>query len=779
MPLPALAQDICSVPAIWAANHKNLQRIRLDTNQIGLNVALDHGAKALAVDPADGNVWVLTKKRLSKFDSNCRSIIRIDLKNQTEKLDEPRLLALNPYDSSLWVAGEKTLLHLDAQGQLLQRWEANDKIQAIKLDIDESLWLLSHRELLHLSAQNTVLQQLDLKPLLKEPEFLALDSLGKLLWIGGKHDIIQLELNHLDHAPRYISLPDVTNKEGDDNKVLALATDPVSGNLWIATKQNHLFLYGRGGNLLKNIDIDAHDFGEAVHLVFEPASTSFWLARGKMVDRFNRDGDFIARIILDDDIDAMGATPFHLAPTLSLLDPPDNSLTNDPRPPIRLKLGSSCNAISCLLPDTYTAALSLDVDLNGQAIGPLFSKIGTEALYSPSIRLPEGPNVLSVQASDQFGHFSERIDGHFTIDTIPPEFLSISPDDDSIASASTVTIQGMLNDATANTILLDSTGHVVSLASGANFGFTVKLAPGLNVFTLVARDPAGNETTASLHLTYSTFAVNLTNPPPGASLPSTTLDVNGTFQGPPNTGITVNGVVAMVYGDQFYANLDLEPGVNTLTITATTPDGATVTTTVNVTVTASAPDPIQITIEPQSGVAPLPVQFTVSDNAGLNIAKIEADVDGNGTTDFSTTDASAPVTYTYPNPGVFPASLRVTDGRGIVHVKTLYVVVNDAMQMNALFKSVWDGMNQALLRGDNNAALKYLNEGAKRKYGPVFQTLLPHMPAIIASYSPLNRVSISEDIGEYAIARNFNGQNRLYLIYFLRDVDGIWRVDGM
>jgi len=53
------------------------------------------------------------------------------------------------------------------------------------------------------------------------------------------------------------------------------------------------------------------------------------------------------------------------------------------------------------------------------------------------------------------------------------------------------------------------------------------------------------------------------------------------------------------------------------------------------------------------------------------------------------------------------------------------------------------------------------------------------MPEIIASYSPLQRVSVQADIGEYAINRTINGQNRLFLVYFLKDADGVWRLDAM
>jgi hypothetical protein len=65
------------------------------------------------------------------------------------------------------------------------------------------------------------------------------------------------------------------------------------------------------------------------------------------------------------------------------------------------------------------------------------------------------------------------------------------------------------------------------------------------------------------------------------------------------------------------------------------------------------------------------------------------------------------------------------------------------------------------------------------KYGPVFEALLPNMPDIVASYSPLQRVSLAPEIGEYAVSRTIDGRNRIFLIYFLRGSDGVWRIDAM
>jgi hypothetical protein len=782
--LPAAAQNPSPGSAVWLADHKHLKRIDLVTIQVDLIVSYDHEAEALAVDPAEGTVWALIEKQLTKFDRGGQTILQVDLKDQTKKLDEPRSLVFNPYDATLWVAGEKVLLHLDAQGEPLQEWGASDEIQSMGLDVDESLWLLTHRQLLHLSPQGAVLQGLDLKSYIKEPEHLAVDSLGGLLWVAGKKELIQLELNQLNQAPRLVSVPGMEpGKEKDDDndnkKILALAVDPLMGNLWAITKQHYLLIYDRGGSLLKTVDLGPHDLGEVETLAFEPVSTSLWLGGKKAVVRLTSNGDLVARIATDKEAEALGVSPFRLLPTLSLMEPLDGSLTNNTRPSIRLGLGANCNAVPCLMPGAYHQSLLLDVMLNGLAIGNLFTIAQGEAHYTPSQRLPEGTNSFTAQAKDLFGHSSEKITSQFKVDTIPPKFLSINPTDGSTLTTATVMIQGTLDDSTANTTLLDAAGTVVSMASGANFSFAVNLSPGINVFSLIARDPAGNETSIMLHLTYVAVTVTLANPLPGASLTSTAIDVNGSFQGPPNTGITVNGVVAMIYGDQFYANLDLEPGVNTLTITATTPNGATVTKTITVTVTASAPDPVQVAVSPQSGVAPLPVQFTVTNNSSLGMTKVEADFDGNGTMDFTAADATAPIAYIYTNPGAYRASIRVTDSQGAVHRKVLFVVVNDPAQMDQFFTSLWNGMNNALKVGNVNGAARYLNESAKRKYQPVFESLKSQFPQIIASYSPLRRISITDNIGEYAIVRNVNNQNHVYLVYFLQDADGVWRVDAM
>ncbi|MHB8535100.1 MAG: hypothetical protein ACYDBW_06590 [Sulfuricaulis sp.] len=776
--LPAVAQT----PSLWLTTHKTLQRFNLDLNQVDRNLALPHEARALVLDPADGAVWALVQKQLLKFTADGQPAYQVDLTSRVQKWDEPRWLALNPYDASLWVAGEKVLLHLDAQGQRLQAVAAPEEIQTLVLDVDESLWLLGHQQLRHLSPQGTLLHSLDLKPLIHDPEYLVVDSLGGLLWVAGEHGLVQLDLIHPDRAPRSVPLPgeargDENKTNDDDKKLLALAVDPITGNLWIVTQQNILFLYDRGTNLLKTVDLGALGIGKVPTLAFEPVSASFWLGGQQALAGFSAQGDFLVRVAVDHEIEALGTAAFRLRPTLSLLSPPDHGLTNNTRPPLRLGLGAECSGVPCQLADTYIVSLALAVELNGQEIGTLFSRSPTDAQYLPPTRLPEGRNVLAAQATDLFGHGSGKIIGEFTIDTVPPKFIALAPTDGNTVTIPSVTITGQLDDPTASVMLLDDSGTVMSLGT-YRFDFAVALKDDWNTFTLVARDPAGNQTTVPLRLYFMPLHVTVTEPLAGSTVNTENLILGGSFVGPENTGITVNGIVALLDGDKFYVNnLPLMPGQNTLSIMLTAPDGTTRTQTVSVTSTGR--NPLQVNVEPQSGIAPLTTRFIPTLNNGRILQRIDADANGDGTTDLTITDPTQPIEYLYNAPGTYRPWIIATDSQGQTYTQALVVVVQDPQKMDQFFTAIWNGMNNALKGGDVNAAVHYLNESAKHKYQPVFQALLPKMGEIVASYSPLYRLSVTEDIGEYAIQRSYNGGSRVYLTYFLKDADGVWRVDGM
>jgi PKD repeat protein len=223
-------------------------------------------------------------------------------------------------------------------------------------------------------------------------------------------------------------------------------------------------------------------------------------------------------------------------------------------------------------------------------------------------------------------------------------------------------------------------------------------------------------------------------------------------------------------------NIPLVQGSNEITATATNLRGDSATTSVTITA-QSATTGLTLSAAPNNGPAPLFVTFTYQFNG--TIQNLSIDFNGDGVADFTTTNAARALHYVYSAAGTYEARLSVTDSQGQVSVATTDVQVVDPATMDALFQSVWTAMTSALVAGDKEAALGFLTSSAQEKYGPVFDALLASMPSIVASYSPLQRVSLAPEIGEYAVNRTIDGRNRIFLIYFVHASDGVWRIDAM
>jgi glucodextranase-like protein len=278
------------------------------------------------------------------------------------------------------------------------------------------------------------------------------------------------------------------------------------------------------------------------------------------------------------------------------------------------------------------------------------------------------------------------------------------------------------------------------------------------------------------------LSVAITNPAPGETIGADRYNVRGTFQGPPNTGLTVNNLIAYTDAGRFIAdNVPLTAGQNTLTVVATAPDGTSTTTAVTVNASGAPPNPSLI-VDASKGFAPLSVTFNYAFSSGSGLKKVAIDFDGDGRDDFRTTNPPGPsgsVQNTYSEPGLYLAVLTITDIFGGVHKADIGIQVAAFEALDALFLSVWNRMNDALLRGDVGGALACLNSRAQEKYARVFSDLLVDMPAIVASYSIPQRVSAGDNYFEYAVNRTIDGENQIFFVYLLRDADGVWRMDSL
>lgn len=760
--------------SVWFADDQYAYQVDTDTNIVTRSFLLNK-AHDLAVDGS--NLWSATGQQLSKYNSSGAPLFQISL--QALNLVPPLHLVADPYNGSVWVTDsivlghQNKLAHLTKLGQLLGEWPISTRIWDSALSLDQSLWLLSKKRLNHYDAQGTLLASYNLgAPVRDDPKFIAIDSIAKRLWVASETQLLQYDLANPTLPLLNIALPAV---------ISGITIIPGSGTLWALAEKN-LRGYARDGVLVNTVNLKALGIANPRRLVYEPASLSLWLGHETGLSRLSADGTVIITLPAATPVQAIGTSPFVVTPTLTLIQPPQDAYLNNPKPTFTLGYDAQCANQPCGFDPAYYSSYSLTALLNNNAVGNLFvfDPVTGHTNYTPTNVLPEGVTPFTAQASDSFGHVTNSIDTVVTIDTIAPSFVGISPRDGSVIATKQVNIEVTIDDATAS-VMLESAGAVTgNSASGSypTFSFPVTLNPGLNTYTLTAYDRAGNSTSQTLHLSFNPVSVAITTPIAGATIAGDNALVSGTYQGPVNTGINVNGIVASQVGDRFYAEVPLNPGANTLTATATTPEGMTAIQTVSVNRNGTAP--IQVKVEPMSGIAPLKTNFTVSiSTAAVTLRSIQIDFDGDGNIDYNSADPSVPASFTYATPGVYQANITVTDSLNNAFTQVVLVSVQDGVQMDQLFTTLLGGMNTALISGDVTKAGSFLNTAAKQKYLPVFQTLLAQMPQIIASYSPLRRVSITGEIGEYAINRTIGGRNKLFLIYFLKDSDGVWRLDAM
>ena len=147
--------------------------------------------------------------------------------------------------------------------------------------------------------------------------------------------------------------------------------------------------------------------------------------------------------------------------------------------------------------------------------------------------------------------------------------------------------------------------------------------------------------------------------------------------------------------------------------------------------------------------------------------------------DLTTTDATQPLQFTYSTPGLYRAHLQLIDSSASTTDAYLAIEVDDVVALDAILQGVWNGTHGALAAGNQTGALMFLSRPAREQYAPAFAVLLPTMPGIVGAFSPLQGIKIGANLAEYGVTRMIAGERRLFLIYFIRGSDGVWRLDSM
>jgi len=243
------------------------------------------------------------------------------------------------------------------------------------------------------------------------------------------------------------------------------------------------------------------------------------------------------------------------------------------------------------------------------------------------------------------------------------------------------------------------------------------------------------------------------------------------------TGVTLNGIVAVVYNGEFFVNhVPLEEGSNDITATATdtSASGGGNTATSSITVSAVTTTPyVTLNANIESGIASLTMYFSVSTAIPNAVTNYDFDYEGDAVVDYTGATFDN-ISFTYTTEGIYYPTITVTDDQSITYTDTIAIVVLNEVDLDALLQAKWNSMTSSLSSGDTTTALTYIAPGTRTSYEEMFNALIDQLPSIVATETEFNLISIKDNIAEYELVTLENGTTYSYEVIFIKDKDGIW-----
>ena len=339
-------------------------------------------------------------------------------------------------------------------------------------------------------------------------------------------------------------------------------------------------------------------------------------------------------------------------------------------------------------------------------------------------------------------------------------------------------------------------GESATLAWTTTNGNTVSIEPGIGAvepngtlvvapmqtttYTITATGSGGTATDSVTVTVANPITLQITSPLDGAFVTGTAFIVKGTLTHATSreTGLMVNGVLAIVDGNQFTVNhVPLVQGENTITATATDASGITLSD--SITVNAYIPeDYIRLIASPVSGT--LPFETTLRIDGTLRI--VSSQISYLGPDDVIFIDRTLDeYRVEIMTEGVYTFRIDVTDDKGNVYTDELAVETINAVVLDTLLQDKWAGMKAALISGNIEHALRFHHERYHEKYTAIYNAFGDDLPTLSGQMQDISWISYTDGIAKYRIGQNhdINGQivTITYYVYFRQGENGLWFIE--
>lgn len=768
----------------------------------------------LVVDGGSGNLWLAIKRELYRYDlqGNLRQTLTLPRSIVAATLDRDR--------SILWVAQDQQLRLYDADGALVRSvdFALTDKIGDVSFDRRRGeIWM----------ALADRLQRYDPQALrLAEVRGNYVGSIAP----DGADGLWQARdglLLHYDLAGATV-LTREPFADQPDKAIVDLVADAHDASVWVASRKSlaHYAIDGErlvyiadvGDGVIRRLsrgalyaDLDPPEIAIAAPIAGSllndnrPAIMVNYFDLGVGVDvgslRFSA-GDTPVSVSCNTATSTATCVPAHPLPdgevilratiadrVLNVSSPAEVRVVIDTLPPevvVTSPAAAITNQPSQVIQGHLNEAGS--VRLDGVAL------VLDDAFHFAAPRtLGEGSNVFELSAVDRAGNEARRT-VTIALDTLAPATPALDLIEVGEPGGGHVPITGAPGSVEAGarvriTNLRTGESVLVTAAGDGSFAAAIDATAGDEI-SIVVLDAAGNTSGVATAAVPVAIGVSITEPVEGAEYQHDFALVAGTFKGPLNASIAVNGVVASVVVEgndvRFYAIVPLQAGWNDLEAVAGLQSGARLARRVRV---QRVEAPLSAKATPALGLAPRGVKFDVTGGFDFN-DQIRYDFNGDGRFDLLTGASISRAnfaSYSYTAPGIYRPVIQVSRYNYIKRVyeviyrPVLAVVVLSQAQIDQyrdrVLRSVWAGLNASLLAGDLTGALTAISTSSHSTYGPVFEALLPRMQEVLGGFTDIEPIETTAATAEYAVMNAGVTRARIHIITFIQGPDGIWRID--
>lgn len=270
----------------------------------------------------------------------------------------------------------------------------------------------------------------------------------------------------------------------------------------------------------------------------------------------------------------------------------------------------------------------------------------------------------------------------------------------------------------------------------------------------------------------------------GSSVADDMIDIEGTFQAPPNSAVDINGTLATMTEDGkfFINNVHLAPGPNTFTLTVTTMDGQTAKRDITIVSTAVAPFTFSATEDTGRESLTPRLQLTNRGNASYTSIELSCSEGANVITVSFIADANN-IVCNYDTPGTHRATVTVFDvveeQTVVVYVATHTFHVASVRALGRTVRSVYSGMLGRLRDENTTAAEHAFTVESRDQYKEIFAMLGAGLTAAVEQMGEIRAVRISGNSAEIAVARSVDGMDEVFVLVLQEGDDGIWRIESM